>query len=276
MTYCLGIITHLGLVMAADSRSNAGVDYVSRSQKLFDLSQPGERVLLICTSGNLSMTQNVLTLIRRDIKTQEQGNLYRLPTLYDIAQYFGNKTRQVLDTHRDWLKKDNIEFHCSFLLGGQIQGETPELYMIYSAGNVLRATRDTPYLQIGEIKYGKPILDRTINYETTSLDAATKCALLSMDSTMKSNISVGPPINLIMYEADSLKIEYRRKLIQGDSYLIDLRHSWEASVQQSFQQLPSLDWQRLEKPLQEQEDGLVMSDMPNGKPSLLESSDLLD
>ncbi|NJM94979.1 MAG: peptidase, partial [Acaryochloridaceae cyanobacterium CSU_5_19] len=128
-------------------------------------------------------------------------------------------------------------------IGGQMKQEFPELYMVYSQGNFLRATRETPYLQIGETKYGKPILDRTIAYEDTSLDAAAKCALLSFDSTMKSNISVGPPIHMVMYEANSFKIKHRLKLKRGDPYLLKLRKSWEASLKQAFRKLPDLSWQ---------------------------------
>ena len=259
MTYCLGVITRHGLIMAADSRTNAGVDYVSTAQKLFDLSQPGERVLLVCTAGNLSMTQSVLTLIRRERKTGVKGNINELTTMYDVALYFGEKIRQVLNQHQDWLQKDNISAGCSFLVGGQIQGELPELYMVYSQGNFLRATRDSPFLQIGEIKYGKPILDRIISYEETSLDAAAECALLSLDSTMKSNISVGPPINMAMYESDTFKVGYRLKLERGDPYLLRLRKSWESSLRQAFKKLPRPGWQDNDD--QAQDNHLVMTDI---------------
>ncbi|NJK30047.1 MAG: peptidase [Acaryochloris sp. SU_5_25] len=259
MTYCLGIITRYGLVMAADSRTNAGVDYVSTAQKLFDLSQPGERVLLVCTAGNLSMTQSVLTLMQRDRKAEVTGNLNELTTMYDIANYFGEKTRQVLDKHQKWLKKDNISVNCSFLIGGQLRGEVPEMYMVYSQGNILRTTRETPYLQIGEIKYGKPILDRTIHYEDTSLDVAAKCALLSLDSTMKSNISVGPPITMAMYKTDTFEVGYRLKLERGDPYLLRLRKSWETSLRQAFKKLPDLSWDNSED--LDPENYLVMTDI---------------
>jgi putative proteasome-type protease len=243
MTYCLAILTQAGLVMAADSRTNAGVDHVSISQKLFDFSVPGERVILICTAGNLSMTQNILTLVAQDLKLKAESNINTMPTMYKVAQYIGHLTRQVLDENRNWLKKDGIDTQCTFLIGGQIKGESSELYMVYSQGNFLRATKETPYLQVGEIKYGKPILDRVIKYHTTGLEEAAKCALLSLDSTMKSNISVGPPINIVLYEADSLKIQYRRKLLRGDPYLESIRKSWEDSVKEAFQSLPMLDWQ---------------------------------
>jgi putative proteasome-type protease len=242
MTYCLAILTQAGLVMAADSRTNAGVDHVSIAQKLFEFSIPGERVIVVATAGNLSMTQNILTLLGQDLKFSQDFNINTQPTMYKVAQYLGNLTRQVLDENRAWLKKDGIDTSCTFLVGGQIKGEAPELYMIYSQGNFLRSTKETPYLQVGEIKYGKPILDRVIQYHTTELDEAVKCALLSLDSTMKSNISVGPPINIVVYEADSLKIRYRRKLLKNDPYLNSIRQSWEYSVKEAFKCLPMLSW----------------------------------
>lgn len=242
MTYCLGILTKFGLVMAADSRTNAGVDYISTHQKLFDFSQPGDRVLLICTAGNLSTTQATLTLLRRDISTQAETNLHTLPSLYEIARYIGAKTREIQDQDRPWLERDHIDTQCTFLVGGQIQGEEPGLFLIYSQGNCIQVSRDTPFLQIGEAKYGKPILDRILSFDT-SLDAAAKCALLSIDSTMKSNISVGPPINLAMYETDSFKIRYELKLKLGAPYLTQIRRMWEVALREAFDNMPNIDWE---------------------------------
>lgn len=242
MTYCLGILTRSGLVMAADSRTNAGVDYISTYQKLFDFSQPGERVILLCTSGNLSVTQAAVTLLQRDIATNEATNLHTLPTLYEVARYVGSKLRQIQEQDRSWLEKDKIDFRCSLLLGGQIQGAPPELYLIYSQGNFIQATKDTPFLQVGETKYGKPILDRILTYDT-ALESAAKCALLSIDSTMKSNISVGPPINLVMYEADSLRIRYELQLKLGAPYLDQIRKLWEIALNEAFERMPNIDWQ---------------------------------
>jgi putative proteasome-type protease len=263
MTYCLAILTQAGLVMAADSRTNAGVDHVSISQKLFDFSIPGERVILLCTAGNLSMTQNMLMLVAQDLKRGAMDNINTLPTMYKVAQYIGHLTRQVLDENRPWLKKDGIDAGCTFLIGGQIKGESPELYMVYSQGNFLRATKETPYLQIGEIKYGKPILDRVIQYHTTGLEEAAKCALLSLDSTMKSNISVGPPINIVLYETDSLKIQHRRKLLKGDPYLQSIRESWEDYVKESFKNLPTLNWQSSSADPSEDENWLALENVYN-------------
>jgi putative proteasome-type protease len=243
VTYCLGIITKYGLVMAADSRTNAGVDYVSTYQKLFDFSQPGERVILLCTAGNLSVTQGAIAQMHRDIRIPEEANLHTLPTLYDVARYIGAKIRQIQEQDRIWLKQDGIDAQCTLILGGQIQGQSPELYMIYSQGNCIHATCETPFLQVGETKYGKPILDRILNFNTT-LEAAAKCALLSIDSTMKSNISVGPPINLVVYEKDSFKVQHDLRLRLGAPYLTRIRKQWEFSLREAFERMPDIDWER--------------------------------
>ncbi len=243
MTYCLGILTKFGLVMAADSRTNAGVDYISTHQKLFDFSQPGERIVLICTAGNLSITQATLNLLRRDLQTQAELNLHTLPSLYDIARYVGTKSREIQDQDRPWMERDHIDSQCTFLVGGQVPGEEPGLFLVYSQGNCIQVSKDTPFLQIGEAKYGKPILDRILSFDT-SLNAAAKCALLSLDSTMKSNISVGPPINLTMYETDTFKIRYELKLRSGTPYLLQIRRMWEGALREAFDNTPDIDWEK--------------------------------
>lgn len=242
MTYCLGIINRFGIVMAGDSRTNAGVDHISSYKKLFDLSLPGERVVIICASGSLSVTQGVLTRLNRDIQNQSESNLHTLSTMYDIAGYIGSKSREIQELDRPWLEKDNIDYSCNFLLGGQIKGEEPQIYLIYPQGNFIQATRETPFLQIGETKYGKPIIDRTITFNTPLEDVA-KCALLSIDSTMKSNISVGPPINLVMYRTDSFNIQNTLELRIGAPYIAKIRKLWEDSVRQAFEAMPEIEWE---------------------------------
>ncbi len=246
MTYCLGIITSSGLIMAADSRTHAGVDYISTYQKLFDFSQPGERVIVLCTSGSLSLTQAVFTLVRKDLRFQESINLHTCATLYEVARYIGSKIRQIHEQDRSWLQQDGIDFKCSFLLGGQIKGEDPELYLIYNQGNFIQATKETHFLQIGETKYGRPILDRALNYEMP-LEEAAKCALLSIDSTMKSNISVGPPIDLVMYESNTFNIKHQLQLRLGDPYLAKMRQLWEDSLKQAFERMPNINWQHYQE-----------------------------
>ena len=162
--------------------------------------------------------------------------------MYEIARYIGGKIREIQERDRPWLQKDGISSSCSILLGGQIQGQEHELYLIYRQGNCIRATKETPFLQIGEIKYGKPILDRTIRYDSTSLEDAAKCALVSIDSTMKSNISVGPPIHMVLYEKDTLHTQKKLKLRLGDPYLAKVRKIWEESIKDAFNGIPDIDW----------------------------------
>ncbi len=216
-------------------------DYISAYRKLFDFSVSGERVIMVCTSGNLSISQGVIHELKRDLHNQEDKNLHSLTHLYDIAHYIGDKSRQVQARERTWLEKDNIDFKCKFILGGQIKGEDPQLFLIYPQGNHIQATKETPFLQIGETKYGKPILDRTITYDTP-LEEMAKCALLSIDSTMKSNISVGPPIYLSMYEANSLSLRHKLQLRLGDPYLAKMRKLWEDYVRQAFEAMPNVEW----------------------------------
>ena len=241
MTYCLGILARSGLVLATDSRTNAGVDYISSYRKLFDFSQPGERVILLCTSGNLSVTQGVVHTLSQDIKANKAANLHTLPTLYDVARYIGQQIRAMQDVDRPWLEKDGIDFQCSFLVGGQIMGEAPALFLVYSQGNCIQATPETPFLQIGETKYGKPILDRTIHFDAP-LDAVAKCALLSLDSTMRSNLSVGPPINMTMYAVDSFEVNHRAQFQAGDPYLLKMRKHWEVSLREASSSMPDIMW----------------------------------
>jgi putative proteasome-type protease len=243
MTYCLGIISSHGLVMAADSRTNAGVDYISTYRKMFDFSVAGDRTILLCTSGNLSITQSVMLSIEQDLRSFDIENLHSCQSMYEIACYLGQKLREVQAREREWLEKDRIDSSCNILLGGQVRGQTTELYMLYSQGNFIKAMPETPFLQIGEIKYGKPILDRMLTFDT-SIEDAVKCALLSFDSTMKSNVSVGPPIDLIMYRANSLEIRHQRTLMRGDPYLLQVRMEWESFLKTAFDRIPPIDWEQ--------------------------------
>lgn len=241
MTYCLGIVTRTGLVMAADSRTNAGIDYISTYRKLFDFSLPGDRALMLAPSGNLSLTQAVLQQLERDLNGHSDTHLHSLSTLYEVARYVGEKVRQLQEVDRTWLKQDGIEFHCNFLIGGQIRNEPVELYRIYSQGDCIHATPDTPFLQIGETKYGKPILDRIVAYDM-SLEIAAKCALLSLDSAMRSNLSVGPPLRLASYRRDSLQPLEQLELPAGHEYLIKMRREWESALLGAFQHQPTVPW----------------------------------
>lgn len=238
MTYCLGIVTHQGLVMASDSRTNSGHDQVNVFRKMHTFIQPGERVFIILTSGSLSLSQSVLTLLRKDFN--EGRGLATAPSLYDAARVIGEKVRAVSDLDREALEKDEFKFNCNFILGGQVKGEKPHLYIVYPQGNPLRASEDSPFLGIGDVKYGRPILDRGIRYGQTSLEEAAKYAIISLDSTMRSNVTVGPPIDLAIYEADELNLTRCRRLTENDSDLISIRTQWEQSLRHAVKELPSV------------------------------------
>src|SRR6204780_4946546 len=204
MTYCLGIMTREGLVMASDSRANAGFDQVNVCQKMHTFLQPGERAFVILTSGNLSLTQSVITLLRNDFESGE--GLAKAESMYVAARIVGDCVRRVSDMDRAALEKDDFKFKIHLLLGGQVKGEKPNLFLIYPQGNPLSATEDSPFLQIGEVKYGRPILDRGVRYDRTTLDDAARYALISLDSTIRSNVTVGPPIDLLIYTQGDLRI----------------------------------------------------------------------
>jgi putative proteasome-type protease len=238
MTYCLGIMTRQGLVMASDSRTNAGYDQVNTCRKMHLFVKEGERVFIVLASGSLSLTQSVLTLLRRDFD-QGQG-LARAPSLYDAARTLGDQVRRVSDLDRAALEQDKYTFNIHLLLGGQIGSQTPWLYLIYPQGNPLAATEDSPYLQIGECKYGRPILDRGVRYEHTVLEEAAKYALISIDSTMRSNVTVGPPIDMVMYRTDELRVVRTRRFHTKDHDLRDIHQQWEQALRKAVQELPAL------------------------------------
>lgn len=238
MTYCLGIITKYGLVMASDSRTNAGSDQANVTKKMHTFSQPGERVFVLLCSGSLSCSQSILTLLRRAWDKGE--GLQKAQSMYDAARIVGNAVREVSDADRAALEKDDYSFNVHIILGGQVKGERPHLFLIYPQGNPLEATEDCPYMQIGETKYGRPILDRGVQYETTSLELACKVALLSLDSTMKSNVTVGPPIDLLAYESDELDLRRTRRFTAEDPALIKMRQRWDQALRQAVSRLPEV------------------------------------
>lgn len=238
MTYCLGIVTKYGLVMASDSRTNAGYDQINVCRKMHTFVIPGERVFVLLASGSLSLTQSIITLLRRDF---DQGRgLAQAPSLYDASRVIGEQIRRVAEIDRAALERDDFKFNVHFLLGGQVRGEPPALMLIYPQGNPLQASEESPYLQIGETKYGRPILDRGIRFEKTSLEDAAKYALLSLDSTMRSNVTVGPPIDLLAYNVDSLEITHQRRFGADDPDLVKIRTRWEGALRQAVQRLPTI------------------------------------
>jgi putative proteasome-type protease len=238
MTYCLGIMTHQGLVMASDSRANAGYDDVNVCPKMHPFVIPGERAFVILTSGNLSLTQSVVTLLRDDFAAGE--GLAKAETMYAAARAVGDAVRRVSDLDRAALEKDDFKFNIHLLLGGQIKGEKPNLYLIYPQGNPLAATQDSPYLQIGEVKYGRPILDRGIEYESTTLEVAGTYALLSLDAAMRSNVTVGPPLEVLLYPNDSLQFNRYRRFEADDPELDGMHARWEQTLRRAVEELPNV------------------------------------
>ena len=228
MTYCCGILVRAGLVMVADTRTNAGLDNVSTFRKLHIYTQPGERIMAIASSGNLSLSQSVRATLTEGVENPETGELETLmnaPTMFQAAQRIGRTVRNVQNMEGKELAAADVEHEVAFLFGGQIKDGPMRLYMIYSAGNFIECTTDTPYLQIGEHKYGKPVLDRAISFETDLYDAL-KIGLISMDSTMRSNLGVGLPIDILVVRRDSCTSEVNYRIEPGEPYFQDLRERW--------------------------------------------------
>jgi putative proteasome-type protease len=240
MTYCLGIMTRRGLVMASDSRTNAGYDQVNVCRKMHLFVKEGERVFTILTSGSLSLTQSVITLLRRDFN--EGRGLAAAPSLYDAVRAVGDQMRRVADLDRAALERDDYHFNIHLILGGQIRGEAPHLYLLYPQGNPLAASEDCPYLQIGECKYGRPILDRGVRYDRTTLEEAAKFAMISLDSTMRSNVTVGPPIDLLVYGTDELRVTRYRRFTAQDTDLRQIHQQWEHALRKAILELPEISF----------------------------------
>jgi putative proteasome-type protease len=238
MTYCLGIITEQGLVMASDSRTNAGYDQVNICRKMHLFVIPGERCFVVLTSGSLSISQSVMTLLRQDFDAGK--GLATAETFYDATRVVGACVRTVAKYDREALEDDDFKFNINLVIGGQIRNQPHDLYMVYPQGNPLRATEESPFLQIGESKYGRPILDRGIQYRHTTLEQAAKFALISFDSTMRSNVTVGPPIDMILYNKDQLQINHYRKFKDKDGDLIAIHGQWEQSLRKAVIELPEI------------------------------------
>lgn len=245
MTYCVGMLMEAGLVFLSDTRTNAGVDQINVFRKMSVFEQPGERVLVLLSAGNLAITQAVVSLLF-ERQGKEGESLLTAPNLFEAARHVGDCLREVHRRDAESLAGFSIDFNANFLLGGQIRGEQPRLFNIYAAGNFVEATPDTPYFQIGESKYGKPILDRIFQWGSP-LDEAAKCALISMDSTLKSNLSVGMPLDILCYPRDSLKVERRSRINADNPYFRNLRESWGERIKQAFLELPALDWESLSR-----------------------------
>ena len=233
MTYCIGLQVDSGLVFLSDSRTNAGVDHINTFRKMTIFERPGDRVMILLSSGNLAITQAVIN----EIKPWETSTLADAKNMVDATRVIGEALRRVYARDADAFKEFGVEFMASFIFGGQIGHEPPRLFQIYAAGNFIETTRETTYFQVGESKYGKPIIDRVIE-PTTSLKDAAKCALISMDSTIRSNLSVGMPLDLLIYEAYSLTVKTHVSIGLDDPYYQQLRSRWGERLRQAFNEMP--------------------------------------
>jgi putative proteasome-type protease len=242
MTYCVAMALDAGMIFASDSRTNAGVDQIARFSKMRVFARPGERVVVTLSSGNLSLTQNAVNVLElRNREGDAMPSVMNARSMFDVARMLGDAVREVRVRDAGYLEQNNIDSSANFIVGGQVAGEAPRLFHVYGEGNFIEATSETCYFQIGESKYGKPVIDRVVN-RTTSLTDATKCTLVSFDSTMRSNISVGLPIDLLVYETDTLAIRTRRRLDEDDPYFQMVHTQWGEGLRRVFAQLPDPDW----------------------------------
>lgn len=245
MTYCVAMLLDTGLVFLSDSRTSAGVDQISTFRKTTVLQRPGERVLVLQSAGNLAITQAVTSILREQIESADaKASLFSVPSLFEAARLVGDCLREVHRRDAAALKEFGVEFNASFILGGQIQGEPPRLFCLYSAGNFIEATAETSYFQIGESKYGKPILDRVIR-RSSSLSEAAKCALVSMDSTIRSNLSVGLPLDLVLVKRDRFQLGRHVSIDADNEYFHSIRSRWGDALREAFAGLPEPDWLRI-------------------------------
>jgi len=242
MTYCVALHLDAGMIFASDSRTNAGVDHVSTFAKMRVFERKDDRVIVVLSSGNLAMTQGVVNLLDRHQHAAEgTRTIWNVDSMYDATALVGDALREMQRKDGPYLMQGNIDASANLIVGGQIRGEAMRLFHVYAQGNFIEATDETPYFQLGESKYGKPILDRVINTGTPQKEAA-KCVLISFDSTMKSNISVGLPIDLLWLPKDSLRIGMQQRIREGDPYFTMLRSRWGGGLRRVFGELPDPDW----------------------------------
>ncbi len=244
MTYCVGLHLDEGLVLLSDTRTNAGVDHISTFSKMHVIAEPGERVIVMMSAGNLALTQTVVNLVFEGFDSETLGKgatLSEVPTMFKAAQLTGEVIRSVYHRDGEAMKAQSVPFDLSILLAGQIAGRRMRLFQLYSAGNFIEATADTPFLQVGEHKYGKPILDRSVTAET-SLSDGVKLALISMDSTLRSNLTVGLPVDLLVYRRDSLEVGLQQRLTEENEYFRLIRENWSEALKSAYKSIPAPPW----------------------------------
>jgi putative proteasome-type protease len=240
MTYCVGILLKDGLVLASDSRTHAGVDNFAQFCKMSVFERPGDRAVVLLSSGNLAGTQAVISILKQRATADDGApNVWSVRTMFDFVTVVSDAVRDVGNRDRPHLQKSDLKFDASFIIGGQIKGEAPRLFRTYAEGNFVEAGTGTQFFQTGEAKYGKPIIDRVINSDTSLADA-TKCVLVSFDSTMRSNLSVAMPIDLVQYQNDQLELKHRRRFDVGDADFAALSREWSEGVRGVFRKLPDV------------------------------------
>lgn len=245
MTYCVGIKLNAGLVFLSDSRTNAGVDNISTYRKMIIYEKPGDRFMVLLSAGNLSISQSVREILQieqlKESPEHDPVTIWNATSMFDACRVLGQAVRHVYERDAQSLKHAGVEFNVNLIFGGQIRGEGMRLFQVYSAGNFIEATPETPYFQIGEYKYGKPVLDRVLTPDT-GLDEAAKCALVSMDSTMKSNLSVGPPLDLVVYEANRFETDQIVCIDMQNPYYRMLHSGWGQKLREVFDSLDDPVW----------------------------------
>lgn len=241
MTYCVALKLNAGLVFASDSRTNAGIDQIACFKKMRSFVKEGDRVIVILSSGNLSITQNAINLLEQKGRHAEARNIWTVDSMFDVAQLLGECLREVRKQDGVFLAQNNVDASANFIIGGQIQTERMRLFMVYAEGNFIEAGEETPYFQIGETKYGKPIIDRVITPQTP-LSEAVKCVLVSFDSTMRSNLSVGLPIDIACYSQAGLRLDFEQHITQDDPYFSQISRRWSDGLKGVFASLPNPEW----------------------------------
>jgi len=245
MTYCVGIRLDAGLVFLSDSRTNAGMDQISTYRKMMIYEKPGDRFMVLLSAGNLSISQSVREILQ--VEKVDRGpheaplTIWNAESMFDATRVLGSAVRRVYDQDGPALRNAGIEFNASMIFGGQIRGEAMRMFLVYSAGNFIEATRETTYFQIGESKYGKPVLDRMIT-PRTSLEQAAKCALVSMDSTLKSNLSVGLPLDLLVYEEGRFATDRVVCIDEHNAYFHMVRSTWGQRLREVFDSMEDPQW----------------------------------
>ncbi len=239
MTYCVGLKIDRGLVFMSDTRTNAGIDSISTFRKMHVWEEPGERVLVLMSAGNLATTQAVVSLLDERSKafSDRTHTLLETPSMYQTAALVGSVVKEVIANASPSGQKADSYFNASFVLGGQIRGTEPRLFMIYPEGNFIESSEDTPFFQVGETKYGKPILVRAYD-KTMSFAETVKLLMVSFDSTLKSNLSVGLPLDLVFYEKDTFKVGLQRRIAQDDPYYRQVSDGWSDALKMAFKSLP--------------------------------------